>query len=248
MRSDGTEAVLKLGVPNRELRSEIEALALYRGIGCAQLLEADAEGGAILLERLRPGDSLRTLAFEDDVAATAIMADVMRSLWRPAPQHHAMLMIADWAQGLEALRPTYGGGTGPFPAHLVDAAHHLFAELIVSSAAPVVLHGDLHHDNVLATGGGWLAIDPKGVVGEREFEVYALLRNPYGWAARQSDLRRELIRRLDQLSEQLDLDRDRMRLWSVAQCVLSAWWDVNADNPNGNQVDLHIADILLHSS
>jgi len=245
VRRDGSEAVLKLGVPHREARSEMAALAFYGGSGCVRLLEADPDGGALLLDRVRPGATLQQLAYTDDVQATAVLADVMDALWRPAPAMHEMLTIAVWAAELAALRPNFGGGTGPFPAHLVDIAERLFAELLASSAAPVVLHGDLHHDNVLAAQGEcWLAIDPKGVVGEREFEVYALLRNPLGWPLAQPDPARVLQRRIDQVADRLGLDRQRIRLWSVAQCVLSAWWDYNDHDPAAGQDDLRIAELL----
>lgn len=245
LRRDGSEAVLKLGVPHRESRSEMAALAFYGGAGCVRLLEVDPDCGALLLARLRPGATLRALVYTDDVQATAALADVMAALWRPAPATHAMLTVGGWAEGLATLRPTFGGETGPFPAHLVEIAERLFAELLASSRAPVVLHGDLHHDNVLAAQGErWLAIDPKGVVGEREFEVYAMLRNPLGWPLTQPDPPRILRRRIDQVADQLGLDRERMRLWSVAQCVLSAWWDYSDSCPNGNQDDLRIAEML----
>ena len=245
VRRDGSEAVLKLGVPHRELRSEVAALTHYAGAGCVALLEADPDGGALLLARLRPGATLRQLVYTDDVKTTAILAEVMAALWRPAPAAHTMLTIDVWAAELAALRLHFGGGAGPFPAPLVDTAEGLFAELLASSAAPVVLHGDLHHDNVLAAQGGrWLAIDPKGVVGEREFEVYALLRNPLGWPLAQPDPARVLRRRIDQIADRLGLDRERMRLWSVAQCVLSAWWDYSDSNPTAGQDDLRIAEML----
>lgn len=247
LRQDGSEVVLKLGVPHHESWSEHAALAFYAGVGCVRLLEADPARATLLLERLRPGAILRPTAFENDETATAILADTMDALWRPAPDSHTMLTIGVWAQEMAALRATFGGGTGPFPPHLVETAERLFAELLASSSPPVVLHGDLHHDNVLsAPDGRWLAIDPKGVIGEREFEVYALLRNPLGYPLRQPDPARVLRRRLDQLADRLTLDRTRMRLWSAAQCVLSAWWDYDATNPHANQADLHIAEILLH--
>ena len=245
LRRDGSEAVLKIGVPHRESCSEHAALAFYAGAGCVRLLEANPDRAALLLARLRPGALLRPLAFEDDAQATAIVAEVMAALWRPAPAVHTMLTIADWAAGLADLRPAYGGGVGPFPPHLVDIAERLFPELLASSAPPVVLHGDLHHENILsAQDGRWLAIDPKGVVGEREFEIYALLRNPLGWPLAQPDPARVLRRRIDQVADRLGLDRERMRLWSVAQCVLSAWWDTHDHNPSGGQDDLRIADLL----
>lgn len=221
-RADGTPAVLKLGVPREELGTEIDALRLYAGRGACRLLDADEARGALLLERLDPGDTLAGLV--DDDAATAIAATVMAQLWHPPPAGHRFPGVEHWAADLAELRPHFGGGTGPLPGWLVDRAEGLFAELLSSQAPAVVLHGDLHHYNILAaTRAPWLAIDPKGVVGEPAYEVGALLRNPLDlpeWP----DLRRTLARRVDQLSEALGLDRRRVLGWATAQAVLSAWW------------------------
>lgn len=229
-RADGTPVVLKLGVPRAELGSEIDTLRLYDGRGACQLLDADEARGALLLERLRPGDTLATLA--DDGAATAIAATVMAQLWHAPPPGHRFPSVEGWAAGLAELRPQFAGGSGPFPGWLVDRAAGLFAELLPSQAAAVVLHGDLHHYNILtATRAPWLAVDPQGVVGEPAYEVGALLRNPLNlpeWP----DLRRTLARRVDQLCEALELDRRRVLGWATAQAVLSAWWDYEEGAPN----------------
>ena len=89
--------------------------------------------------------------------------------------------MAEWGDGFKRLRARFGGGSGPLPSALVGEAEALFAALLDTAGAPVLLHGDLHHYNILAAGGGrWLAIDPKGVVGEPAFEVVALMHNPRG--------------------------------------------------------------------
>ncbi|HEX6384194.1 MAG TPA: aminoglycoside phosphotransferase family protein [Anaerolineae bacterium] len=221
--ADGTEIVLKLGVTREELTMEIEALRLYDGRAMCRLVDADAEQGILLLERLQPGHMLT--AVSDDEEATRIAADVMRRLWRSLPEGHTFPSVSEWADGLARLRAEFGGTTGPFSARLVEMAESLFADLLASSAEPVLLHGDLHHYNILAAEREpWLAIDPKGVSGEPAYEVGALIRNPmpdiYGW----SDLERVLARRFDILAEMLALDRQRLVAWSVAQQVLSAWW------------------------
>jgi streptomycin 6-kinase len=88
----------------------------------------------------------------------------------------------------------------------------------------VLLHGDLHHCNILAARRRpWLAIDPKGLAGEPAYEAGALLRNP--------DPRRYLDpkvqrRRVDVLHEELALEKDRILGWGVAQAVLAAWWSI----------------------
>jgi streptomycin 6-kinase len=222
VRADGSDAVLKLGVPNPEMLTEIAAMRLYDGHGIARLLEADSACGMMLFERLLPGTPLTSIT--NDEQATRIAAQVMRDLWVKPPVDHAFSSVADWIAGMGKLRPHFGGGTGPFPDHLLDQAERLFAELLASSDAPVLLHGDLHHDNILAAQRApWLAIDPKGVTGEPAYEVGALMRNPIG-VEQWPDLRRVLSRRFDILHEMLGFDRQRMIAWSLAQAVLSAWW------------------------
>jgi streptomycin 6-kinase len=226
--ADGTAAVLKLGVPGDTLLArESLALRLYAGRGAARVLAGDPALGALLLERLVPGTPLRDLALRDDARATAIAAEVMRRLWPPLPAEHPFPSVADWARGLQRLRAHFAGGAGPLPARLVDQAERRFAELLASSAPPVLLHGDLHHANILAAARApWLAIDPQGVAGEPAYETGALLRNPVPDVAAWPDLPRVLARRVDQLAETLGFERERVRGWGIAQAVLSAWWSI----------------------
>jgi streptomycin 6-kinase len=219
VREDGTEAILKLG-PYADTLTEIDALRLYDGAGCVRMLEVERERKAFLLERLRPGAMLSEI--RDDDEAVAIAAGVMGRLWRPAPPDAPFPSVADWAYGLKKLRPHFGGTTGPFPGSLVEEAEALFEELIPSQSEPVLLHGDLHHFNILSDERrGWLVIDPKGVIGEPEYEIGAYLRNEFH---DRPDPKRLTARRLDGFAEHLGLDRERMRKWSLAQAVLSAWW------------------------
>jgi streptomycin 6-kinase len=228
----GEPLIVKLGVPNPELLSEIDALKAFGGCGCARLLAYDREQGALLLERLTPGTPLTSLWPENDGKATAIAAEVMRSLWRPVPPGHSFPTVARWAAGFRRLRARFDGGTGPLPASLVEMAENLYAELLSSASEPVLLHGDLHHDNILAAGSSkWKAIDPKGIIGEPAYEVGALLRNPFPdlLSAHQPD--RILAGRLNRLSTDLDLDHKRLLAWARAQAVLSAWWCLEDNLP-----------------
>ncbi len=177
-RSGGGEGVLKVGHPHPEQTSEMAALRVYAGRGIVRLLEHDLERGAMLLERIRPGVPLAEL--ENDDMATRIAAGVMRQLWVPAPDDpdHRLCTAAGWGRGFERLRQTFGGGTGPYPARLVEQAERLFADLLASAGPMRLLHGDLHHWNILsAERQPWLALDPKGLIGEAEYEVGALTRN-----------------------------------------------------------------------
>ena len=225
VRVDGTACVLKLGVPRDELVTEIEALRLYDGRGAAALLAADADRGVMLLERLTPGAPLSRL--EDDDGATVVAAEVMRGLWRPPPPAHPFPNVADWLQGLSRLRRRFDGGTGPLERRLVEQAEALAADLLASTETEVVLHGDLHHDNILsAARQPWLAIDPKGVVGDPVYEVGALLRNPVPQVYSHPHPVALTRRRVDLLADRLGFDRRRIVGWALAQAVLSAWWSI----------------------
>lgn len=223
LREDGSPAVLKLSYPDdKEFITEAAALAAFDGRGICRLLELDLDRGAMLLERLRPGTPLTVVP--DDEDATTIAASVMKNLWRPAPPDHHFPTVADWSRGFEHLRRRFAGGTGPMPKHLVGEAETLFADLLATQGDPLLLHGDLHHQNVLASERTpWLAIDPKGVVGEAAYDTAALLHNPVE-ALNAQDPKGLIEGRLDVLSGELGLDRGRIRAWGLAQAVLAAYW------------------------
>lgn len=220
VRADGTGLVLKLGVTTPDLIKEMTTLRLYGGHGMVRLLEGNESLGAILLERLKPGSSLSSVT--DDQQAVSIAAQVMRNLRRPPPQEDGLPSVQDWAMGLEDLRRRFGRGSGPFSAPLVARAENLFPQLLATMGEPVVLHGDLHQQNILsAEREPWLAIDPKGLIGEAEYEVGAFLRNNLLSQPQPDKL---LARRLDQFADELGFQRDRLLGWGLAQAVLSAWW------------------------
>lgn len=241
----GEQVILKLGVPREELRNEIDCLRLYDGRSAVRLLDAAPAEGALLLERLAPGARLKTLFPADDERATTIAGQLMRRIWHAPPPGHSFPHVSSWIAGLGGLRSRYGGGTGPFPPRLVDLAERLFAELLADPHPPVVLHGDMNHENMLsAEREPWLVIDPKGVIGEPEYEVGALIRNPQPVYQDFPDLRRLLGRRLDLLAELLGFDRQRLWAWSFAQLILSIWWNVEDGAGFTGQRDLAVAEVL----
>ena len=228
-RADGTPVVIKACSPTGEFAAEAEALHLFQNGGMVRLLEVDEEREVILMERLLPGTLLASLVPEQDERATSILVSVMKRIWRPVPAQHSFPTVEGWGSALEHLRPHYNGGYGPFSPRLVQEAQALFTELSASSPQHLLLHGDLHHENILLAGKRWRAIDPKGVVGDPGYETGALFYNPWGWMATAPDPRKILTRRVDRLAEELEMDRARIRGWGLAQSVLSAWWCVEND-------------------
>lgn len=243
MRADGSEAVLKAGIWLEDLPHEIAALRHFDGQGAVRLLEADAARGVFLLERVRPGTPLVDAA--DGADATTIAADVMRQLWRPLPQAHRFPTVTDWARAFAETRSRFATGL-PFPERLLAAAEEHFRDLVASQATPILLHGDLHHWNILRSRrDGWLAIDPHGVIGEPAYETGAFLRNPMCGekAFDHADLRRTQPRRVDMLAELLEFDRRRIVRWGIAQAVLSACWTLEHSD-TGWQPAIAVAEAL----
>ncbi len=218
--ADGTRAVLKLAPPDKEFASEIEAMKLYAGDGAARLIASDSTMVALLLERLEPGTTLAEL--EDDVAATEIAGQTIKKLFRPLPPDHQFPTVERWGAAFGRVRAANNGGCGQFPPELFEPAERIYSELCASQAKPMLLHGDLHHWNILsAQREPWLAIDPKGLAGEPAYDVGSLLRNKHDAGP---DLLALTQRRIAQLAEILEADQQRLTLWAFSQGVLSALW------------------------
>jgi streptomycin 6-kinase len=242
VRADGRQVMLKIGVPNPELASEIEALILYGGRGSVQLLAVDRERGTLLLERLLPGTPLLELA--DDHEATRIAAGVMRQLWRPVDQTPALPTLARWTGGLARIRRHFNGGTGPLPQRLVIKAERLHRELLATMEDSVLLHGDLHHENILrAERAPWLAIDPKGVIGEPTYEPAPFVLSVRSELLNGPRPQEVMRRRVDVLVAELNLDRERLLAWVLVQAILSAWWSIE-DHGSGWEQAIRCAELM----
>lgn len=235
--------VLKLGVPHRELTSEIASLRNFNGRGVVQLLDADPEKGMFLLERLIPGRMLAT--FTDDEDATRIAAEVMNQLWQSVPEDRKdLIQLRVWFDGFKRLRKCYNGGTGEFPKALVEMAEALSADLLAENKDEILMHGDFHHFNVLESERGWLAIDPKGVIGPKGYEVGPFLINPFDRFLNGSNPRVQTEKRIAILSETLGLERECLRSWGICHAVLSAWWCVEGNNPDYREYALRCAEVF----
>ena len=217
---DGEGVVLKLTKVSDEAHSG-EVLRAYGGDGAVRVYEA--ETGAVLLERLQPGDQLVDVvkrSADDD--ATRILAEVISKLaGHKAPPECPT--VADWGLGFDLYLKSRHR---KIDRTIVYEARDLYRELASSQRTTMLLHGDLQHYNVLFDDQrGWVAIDPKGVVGELEYEIGALLRNPVEMPELFTDPA-TIKRRLQILTPSLHLDYSRALKWSYGQAVLSAIWQI----------------------
>ncbi len=205
--------MLKIQWPHRESEHEAAALELLDGDGAVRLLAHDEERHALLLERCVPGTHLSE---REPEAALDVLVELLPQLWKPAgPPFRPLADEAAWWVGY--LPEQWKRDGRPFERELLDAAVSALEELAPSQGEQVLLHQDLHGDNVLAAEREpWLVIDPKPLVGEREFGLASIIRS---FELGHSE---EAVRhRLDRLTSELGLDRERARKWALGQTI--AW-------------------------
>ena len=211
--AEGEDVVLKVQEPHRESEHEAAALELWDGDGAIRLLDHEPAEHALLLERCVPGTPLSVVGAE---AALDIFVQLLPRLWKPAgaPFRPLAEEAAWWAESL----PTSWEQAGrQFERRLLDAALEALRELPSTQGERVLLHQDLHGDNILAAQREpWLAIDPKPLVGERELGVAPIVRS-----RELGHSRRDVLHRFDRLTSELGLDRERARGWTVGQTI--AW-------------------------
>jgi streptomycin 6-kinase len=221
--ADGTPCVLKIGFPHSENEHEADALRAFNGDGAVELLDDDAASSALLLERCMPGHSLQRarLSLADE---TAVATSLLRSLWRVPPEGHrfrALKAVAsEWATLAERRQREM---PRRFDEEIVDLGIGLLRGLPASAEREVLLHGDFHPGNVLASARvPWLAIDPKPMVGDPAYDAAHLLlqlgqhrrhRSAADWS-----------RRLGALADGLGLEANRIGQWTVARSIESCLW------------------------
>jgi len=218
VRFAGTPAMLKVPREEEERRGGL-LLSWWDGNGAVRVLARDAETGALLMERPRGARSLARMARsgpEADDDATRVLCGVAARLHAPrAASPPELTPLNVWFRVLPIMAARYGGV-------LLDAASTA-RELLDTQANVTALHGDLHHENVLDGGQrGWLAIDPKGLVGERTFDFANVLNNPDADVARRPG---RLARQVRVIADAAQLDARRLLRWVLAYSGLSAaWW------------------------
>jgi streptomycin 6-kinase len=241
---DGLPAVLKVGLPDaRHLAQEAAALAAWDGSGAVRLLRFEAARGALLLELARPGTSAAQLVPDDDEQASAAAVAVLRRLHTATPPATGVPALAE-------LGAAFDGHLGDpararlLPRSLVERARDLFAQLCASAPGTVLLHGDLHHDNVLrAERERWLAVDPHGAVGDPGYDAGSWLYNPD--PDRCGDALPVLLpARVEQLADGLGQPMDRLVAWGFVKAVLSAVWTCETGSAPRDRT-LDVAALLL---
>lgn len=225
----GAPAMLKLPEVEDERRGYLP-LEYWNGDGAARLLARSENGEAMLIERATGRRSLAAMARSGDRGddeATAILCDAIAALQKPrGPAPVALIPLDIWFNDLFPAAARHGG--------LLARAAAEAGALLSAQRDIMPLHADLHHDNVLDFAErGWLAIDPKSVIGDRAFEYTILFCDP--------DLADPeppvavapgaFERRLEIVLAKSGLERQRLLRWIIAWCGLSASWFLEDEDP-----------------
>ena len=228
VRHRGQPAMLKIAREEEERRGG-RLMAWWDGDGAARVLAHDEP--ALLLERATGPRSLAAMvaAGADDEASRILCATAARL---HAPRRGPPPELMPLSRWFEALSPAAGIHGG-----LLAQADAAARDLLAAPREVVPLHGDIHHGNVLDAGaGGWVAIDPKGLLGERTFDFVNILRNPDAAAALAAG---RFGRQVDAVARAATLERRRLLLWTLAFTGLSASWHLADGEPAG--LDLAVA-------
>ena len=231
VRRDGMPAILKVS-PSPEEIAGGALMEWWAGEGAARVLAR--EGEALLLERAMGSRSLVAMSKDgEDDAATQIICEAVEVLH--APRERALpptLVPLDiWFRELGLMAARQGG--------VLASAHEVAQVLLAQPRDVVALHGDVHHANILDFGSqGWLAIDPKGLLGERGYDYANPFCNPDTATALRAG---RLQRYLAQVSEQAGMEPKRLLMWILAYSGLSAAWILG--DGDGERFDLSIAEL-----
>ncbi|MFC5805734.1 aminoglycoside phosphotransferase family protein [Streptomyces formicae] len=214
-RPDGSPAALKLVPPSAAAGLERAALECWNGFGAVRVL--DASEGALLLERLHPEVSVRSLP---ESKALLEAAGTVRRLWVEPPAGHGFETVAE-RTGRQAAALSEHSDEAP-PA-LVAGALGAREELLAGAAEELLLHGNFRQSKVL--GGDrvpWLAVGPEPLVGERAYDLARLVRDRVEDLIATASGPSAARRRVNRLADSLDLDPDRLRGWTLFRAVESA--------------------------
>ena len=214
--------ILKLGLDIDGFKREAAALMAFEGFGVVQIFLENT--GLLLLECVVPGMSLKSYFPEKDDEAINITTNVIKRLHQaPIPNTHAFPHIKDWLEALD--------GDLKIAAPTLQKARELRDQLLKTADPDILLHGDLHHDNILQNGNDWVVIDPKGVIGEPAYEVAAFIRNPIPELLNHADAPNIIHNRVTRFAELLELPSQRILDWCFVQAVLSWVWAIEDLSP-----------------
>ena len=225
--------VLKIGFDTNVITAEKHALIYFDGNASIRLIDYNEKYNALLLEQAIPGTSLKSFYPANDEFVIDCYVDTMQRLHnKPLTNKHGFRHISDWLKILDEFK------SDRLPRYLLEKAVNLKGTLLDSMEKEVLLHGDLHHDNILKNGESWLAIDPKGIMGETAFEVAAFDFIHNIELTNDLEVKKLFLKRIKIIAERSNLNAERIRDWVLVRLVLSAAWSIEDNGDPGLAIKL----------
>lgn len=225
--------VLKICCDKEIYKGEKSALEYFNGYACIKLLGSHEGCNALLLQQAIPGLTLESLYTSQEKAVMDCYTSTMLKLHNKglAP-HHNFPHIREWLTAIDYLR------SDQLPHNILQNAKYLKENLLSSIRSEIILHGDLHLDNILKDGDGWLCIDPKGVIGEQEFEIAAFnfIRNIE--LENKANIKELFDRRINYLARKSKLSAERIKHWVFVRLILMAAWQIEGNSDPGWAINL----------
>ena len=219
---DNKPVILKMSMDSEGLNREACALRVFEGHGAVRVLKQ--RQGVILLERAMSGNSLKGYFPDREEESIGITCDLIQKLHQAQiPTTGTFPHIRDW---LAAIDTHIEDSSDPLFTLALIKARPLKNHLLETSPQDVFLHGDLHHDNILSHGDGYVVIDHKGLIGDPAYEVAAFIRNPLPNLLEAPDSVAIITARIHGFAVGLDIDPQRITQWCCVQAVLSWIWNI----------------------
>lgn len=211
---DDKPIILKLSPDLEGLKQESDALKALKHFGVVKILAE--QNGAILLERAVPGTSLKSYFQSKETESIEIACNLIKKLHQAPSPKGKFPHISEWLAALDK--------EWDIPLHYLRKARELRDQLLKTSTQSILLHGDLHHDNILKNGDDWIVIDPKGVLGELSYELTSFIYNPIPELISLQDAESIIEDRINHLSKELHLETQRIKEWCFLKIVLAWIW------------------------
>jgi len=209
--------IVKLGLNSHALLMEAQCLKAFKDHGCPDVIVNT--DNLIIMDCAEPGTTLKKYFPFQDNEATSIVCHVVKNLHAAhIPANHCFCHVHELLTALDK--------EIDIPNVILKKARELRDKLLDSTTKEVLLHGDLHHDNLLKRGSEWIAIDPKGFIGDPVFELAAFLCNPIPELLQERNPKEILIERIKSCATHFNLTEQRIYDWLYVKSVLCWAWSL----------------------
>lgn len=217
----GKDVIVKTGLNHQALSREASCLTDLKSDSLVKLIKREED--ILILEALTPGTTLKDLYIKDETKATHILCAVVADLQKhqACPYKHSYKHYPTLADLLTKLDEPFN-----LPKAVVEKAKALGNNLLASSDRKVLLHGDLHHENVLLSENGWKAIDPMGYIGDPIYEVCAYVLNPFPVLIEFPKAKELIDARIELIAKTLKFNEQRVRDWVFIKNVICWIWSI----------------------